>query len=56
VERGVQWLCETLLDDGSWDEPYFTGTGFPGDFYLNYHLYRQIFPISALGRYLGGAH
>ncbi len=30
----------------------FTGTGFPGDFYINYHLYRLVFPISALGRYL----
>ncbi|MGH3768032.1 MAG: squalene--hopene cyclase [Pseudonocardiaceae bacterium] len=52
IERGVQWLCRTQREDGSWDEPQFTGTGFPGDFYLNYHLYRQVFPISALGRYL----
>jgi squalene-hopene/tetraprenyl-beta-curcumene cyclase len=52
IERGVQWLCRTQRSDGSWDEPQFTGTGFPGDFYLNYHLYRQVFPISALGRYL----
>jgi squalene-hopene/tetraprenyl-beta-curcumene cyclase len=56
VERGVEWLCRTVREDGSWDEPQFTGTGFPGDFYLNYHLYRQVFPITALGRYLGGAH
>ena len=34
-----------------WDEPHFTGTGFPGDFYINYHLYRLVFPVSALGRY-----
>ena len=38
----------------AWDEPQFTGTGFPGDFYINYHLYRMVFPISALGRYLRG--
>ncbi|HJT04683.1 MAG TPA: squalene--hopene cyclase [Pseudonocardiaceae bacterium] len=56
IERGVEWLCRTVREDGSWDEPQFTGTGFPGDFYLNYHLYRQVFPITALGRYLGGAH
>ncbi len=55
VERGVEWLCATQRPDGSWDEPQFTGTGFPGDFYLNYHLYRLVFPISALGRYLHGA-
>ena len=29
----------------------FTGTGFPGDFSINYHLYRQVFPVMALGRY-----
>ena len=27
-------------------------TGFPGDFYINYHLYRLSFPLSALGRYV----
>ncbi|MFC6066201.1 squalene--hopene cyclase [Streptomyces ochraceiscleroticus] len=54
VERGVQWLAATQRPDGSWDEPYFTGTGFPWDFSINYHLYRQVFPLTALGRYLGG--
>jgi squalene-hopene/tetraprenyl-beta-curcumene cyclase len=55
VERGVTWLARAQLPDGGWDEPQFTGTGFPCDFYINYHLYRLIFPVSALGRYLGGA-
>ncbi len=54
ADRGVRWLAETQRPDGSWDEPQFTGTGFPGDFYINYHLYRMVFPVSALGRYLGG--
>jgi squalene-hopene/tetraprenyl-beta-curcumene cyclase len=53
VDRGVRWLARTQRPDGSWDEPQFTGTGFPGDFYLSYHLYRQVFPLMALGRYLG---
>jgi dimethylglycine dehydrogenase len=39
--------------DGGWDERFYTGTGFPGDFYLNYHLYRDVFPVMALGRLLG---
>ncbi|AHH97408.1 squalene--hopene cyclase [Kutzneria albida] len=50
--RGVDWLVATQRADGSWDEPQFTGTGFPGDFYINYHLYRLVFPISALARFL----
>ncbi|MBV9025983.1 MAG: squalene--hopene cyclase [Streptomycetaceae bacterium] len=56
VERGVCWLAETQTEDGSWDEPYFTGTGFPWDFSINYHLYRMVFPATALGRYLHGEH
>jgi squalene-hopene/tetraprenyl-beta-curcumene cyclase len=55
VEAGVRWLARTQLPDGSWDEPQFTGTGFPGDFYINYHLYRLAFPVSALGRYVRGS-
>jgi squalene-hopene/tetraprenyl-beta-curcumene cyclase len=51
TRRGVAWLIEHQLEDGSWDEPHFTGTGFPGDFYINYHLYRLVFPVTALGRY-----
>jgi len=54
VERGVAWLAATQRPDGSWDEPQFTGTGFPGDFYINYHLYRIVFPVMALGRYVRG--
>jgi squalene-hopene/tetraprenyl-beta-curcumene cyclase len=50
--RGVAYLAATQASDGSWDEPYYTGTGFPGDFYINYHLYRQVFPVMALGRYV----
>jgi len=52
VERGVGWLVRAQRDDGGWDEEAFTGTGFPGDFYIAYHLYRLLFPVMALGRYL----
>lgn len=53
VDRGIRWLADTQLTDGDWAEPEFTGTGFPGDFYIRYHLYRLNFPVMALGRYLG---
>ncbi len=52
VRRGIDWLLASQRDDGTWDEPQYTGTGFPGDFYINYHLYRLIFPVMALGRCL----
>jgi squalene-hopene/tetraprenyl-beta-curcumene cyclase len=48
--RAAAWLGETQREDGDWDEPYFTGTGFPRDFLINYHLYRTYWPVMALGR------
>jgi len=55
LARGVQWLVCTQRADGSWDEPQYTGTGFPRDYYINYHLYRLTFPMMALGRCLASA-
>ena len=55
VRSGVDWLVRNCRADGTWSETQFTGTGFPGDFYLNYHLYRQVFPVMALGRFLQSA-
>ena len=54
VKRGVDWLAKNQRPDGGWDEREFTGTGFPRDFYLRYHQYRDLFPVSALGRYVEG--
>ncbi len=50
VQRGLAYLCERQRRDGTWDEPECTGTGFPGDFYINYHLYRHLFPTMALAQ------
>jgi squalene-hopene/tetraprenyl-beta-curcumene cyclase len=49
--RGINFLLERQNPDGSWPEPEFTGTGFPGHFYINYHQYRNQFPLTALGRF-----
>jgi len=51
VAKGVAYLLKTQREDGSWDEPYYTGTGFPRVFYLMYHLYRDYFPLIALTAY-----
>jgi squalene-hopene/tetraprenyl-beta-curcumene cyclase len=48
--RAVAWLAANQRADGGWDEDYFTGTGFPRDFLINYHLYRVVWPVWALGR------
>jgi squalene-hopene/tetraprenyl-beta-curcumene cyclase len=50
VARAARWLVEHQRDDGDWDEEYFTGTGFPRDFLIRYHLYRIVWPVLALGR------
>jgi squalene-hopene/tetraprenyl-beta-curcumene cyclase len=49
---GVAWLVDHQTDEGTWEEREFTGTGFPWDFSINYHLYRLVFPVSALGRWI----
>jgi squalene-hopene/tetraprenyl-beta-curcumene cyclase len=51
VVKGIRYLIDTQLESGTWDEPWFTGTGFPRVFYLRYHLYRLYFPIMCLGRW-----
>ena len=43
-------LREHRLENGDWHEEHYTGTGFPTDFMIRYHLYRLHFPLMALGR------
>jgi squalene-hopene/tetraprenyl-beta-curcumene cyclase len=45
-------LLEAQRSDGSWDEELATGTGFPKVFYLNYHLYKDYFPLLALASFV----
>ena len=51
VARGIAYLLRTQKKNGSWDEPQYTGTGFPRVFYLVYHMYRLYFPLIALSTY-----
>ncbi len=51
AERGVRYLLETQLADGTWMEREFTGTGFPRVFYLRYHWYPIYFPLMAISQW-----
>jgi squalene-hopene/tetraprenyl-beta-curcumene cyclase len=50
AKRAADWLCVVQRTDGDWHEEHYTGTGFPLDFMIRYHLYRLHFPLMALGR------
>jgi len=52
VEHGIEYLLRTQSEDGSWREELATGTGFPKVFYLNYHLYKDYFPLLALSSFV----
>jgi len=52
VQHGIEYLLESQREDGSWDEELATGTGFPKVFYLNYHLYKDYFPLLALATFV----
>ena len=47
----MQYLTVIQNEDGTWDEPEFTGTGFPRVFYLRYHYYPIYFPLLALSHW-----
>ena len=48
LRRGIDFLLAEQREDGSWQEEYWTGTGFPCVFYLRYHLYGVYFPLLAV--------
>src|SRR3954469_13120661 len=52
IQRGLRYLLTTQRQDGAWNEPQITGTGFPRVFYLKYDMYRQNFPLLALATYI----
>jgi squalene-hopene/tetraprenyl-beta-curcumene cyclase len=50
ARRAADYLCAEQEVNGDWSEEHYTGTGFPTDFMIRYHLYRLHFPLLALGR------
>ena len=56
LQNGMAYLLKTQRRDGSWDEAWYTGTGFPRVFYLMYYMYRQYFPLIALTAYAKAAN
>ena len=50
ARTAADYLCAEQLANGDWTEEHYTGTGFPTDFMIRYHLYRLHFPLMALGR------
>lgn len=52
AKNAAEYLLRHQNTDGTWDEETYTGTGFPGHFYLRYHGYRHYFPLLALAEYL----
>jgi squalene-hopene/tetraprenyl-beta-curcumene cyclase len=51
VQAGVRHLLDSQDGEGTWRQDQWTGTGFPGVFYLNYEFYRHYFPLMALAQY-----
>ncbi len=51
TQRGISYLIKMQNRDGLWNEPHYTGGGFPRVFYLRYHGYSKFFPLWALARY-----
>jgi squalene-hopene/tetraprenyl-beta-curcumene cyclase len=52
VINGIKYLLKTQRVDGTWEEKWFTGTGFPKYFFIRYHNYRNCFPLMAFGKFL----
>jgi len=51
TQRGIDCLMQSQRADGFWQEPDYTGGGFPRVFYLRYHGYSKFFPLWAMARY-----
>jgi squalene-hopene/tetraprenyl-beta-curcumene cyclase len=48
VRRGTEYLLQSQMDNGLWQDAVHTAPGFPRVFYLKYHGYDKYFPLWAL--------
>lgn len=51
TQNGIKNMVQSQGADGFWQEPDYTGGGFPRVFYLRYHGYSKFFPLWAVARY-----
>jgi squalene-hopene/tetraprenyl-beta-curcumene cyclase len=51
VRRGNEYLLQSQMDNGLWQDEVHTAPGFPRVFYLKYHGYDKYFPLWALARH-----
>ncbi|KAL4812467.1 terpenoid cyclases/protein prenyltransferase alpha-alpha toroid [Aspergillus spinulosporus] len=55
ITRGIEFLLSRQVTEGelegTWDEEPYAGVGIPNHFYIDYALYKDYFPMMALGRY-----
>jgi len=52
VQHGIEHLLETQCEEGSWGDEPATGAGVTRGSYLNYHLYKDYFPLLALSSFV----
>ncbi|HMC58640.1 MAG TPA: prenyltransferase/squalene oxidase repeat-containing protein, partial [Candidatus Solibacter sp.] len=52
VQHGIEHLLETQREEGSWGDEPATGAGVTRGSYLNYHLYKDYFPLLALSSFV----